>query len=237
MMDGLHQVGPGNKRIALLDVLYAEDFDDPGILPDAPVVPLAPSFSLADLEAAQADACRSAVSAARSEWEASASNLRASSLDRVAASVAAAQEGARLSVEEAAIETAKAMLSLLTGLLPHLCRLHGDVEVRALLRVLLPQLTQQPRIVVRVHPAVLDGVREDLRRLDSEIAAVVSVSALETLARGDARVGWTNGELRRDGDAIAGALRAGLAELGLLEPPHPDPGLLDSPEWRTAHAC
>lgn len=237
-MDGMHQIGPEHRHAAFLGVLYAEDFDAPDLVPQPVPEPPEPLFTLADLEAAQEAACREAVATAKAEWDASAAQLRAASLERIAASVTAAQDGARLLAEEFATETAKAVLALLAGLLPHLCRLHGDAEVRALLRVLLPQLSQQPRITVRVHPAVLDGVREDFRYLDSDVAAAVAVTALDTLGRGDARVGWTNGALRRDGGAIAGALHAGLIELGLIEaaPPQAETGLPTTTERRMAHA-
>lgn len=215
-MDGVHQIGP-EEQAMFLGVLYAEDFDAPDAEPEPEPKPVEPKFTLADLEAAQAAACCEAVLAARAAWEAGASNLRTQLLERVAASVTAAQDGARLLAEEVAAETAKAVLTVLAGLLPHFCRLHGSAEVRALLRNLLPQLTQQPRITIRVHPAALDGVREDLRELDGDVSANVTLMTLDTLGRGDARVGWTNGALRRDGNAIISALSAGLVQLGLIE--------------------
>lgn len=221
-MDGLHHIGPDAPSLGKrsFGILYAEDFDEPDLRPPVPEPepePAPPTFGLAELEAAMATAARDAVHAARAEWEAGAAYARTQSLGRIAASVAAAQDGARLLAEDVAQETVRAILAVLSGLLPHLCRLHGESEVRALLRHLLPQLAQQPRVTVRVHPSVLDGVREELRRMDNDLVSGVTVAALDTLDRGDARVGWTSGTLRRDGNAIVGALRASLTELGLLD--------------------
>lgn len=215
-MNGVRQVGPENKGI-FLGILYAEDFDSSDEISEPASTPVAPMFTLAELEAAQAAASCEAVLLARASWEAGVSNLRVQLLGRVAASVTAAKDSARLLAEEVATETAKTVLAVLAGLLPHFCRSHGDEEMRTVLRQLLPQLAQQPRIIIRVHPAALDRVRQDLRELDSEITANVTVMTLDTLGQNDVRVGWANGALRRDSNAIAAALNAGLTELGFCE--------------------
>ncbi len=204
-------------------ILYAEDFDDPelppaGELPPAPEPePAPPSFTLADLEAAQRIARTEAVQAARAEWERSALHDRTQSLAAIASAVTGTQQEARALADAVADGTARTMLSMLAGLLPDLCAQHGGAEVRALLRHLLPTLTQQPRIVVRIAPAVLDGVREDLALLDEELVAAIELTAAP-LAPGDTRVTWTDGSLVRDEAAIRLAITAALTELGLLEP-------------------
>ena len=215
MMDGMAS--------RFVGILYAEDFDDPELplAADLPPVsaaePAPPSFTLADLEAAQQIARRDAVQAARAEWERSALHDRTQSLAAVASAVAGAQGEARALTDAVADGTARTMLSMLAGLLPGLCAQHGGAEVRALLRHLLPTLAQQPRIAVRVAPAVLDGVREDLALLDEDLAAAVELTAAP-LTPGDARVTWTDGSLVRDQAAIRQAITAALTELGLLEP-------------------
>ena len=207
-------------------ILYAEDFDDdPELRPAADLPPIpepapapAPaSFTLANLEAAQRIARTEAVQAARAEWERSALHDRTQSLAAIASAVTGVQQEARILADAVADGTARTMLSVLAGLLPELCVQHGGAEVRALLRHLLPTLTQQPRIAVRVAPAVLDGVREDLALLDEDLAAAVELIAAP-LTPGDARVTWTDGSLSRDQAAIRHAITAALTELGLLEP-------------------
>lgn len=236
-MDGVRQIGPEEKSM-FPGILYAEDFDSMDEVCKPDLEPAQPTFTLAELEAAQAAASCEAVLLARASWETGSSNLRSQLLDRVAASITAAQDGARLLAEEVATEMSKAVLTVLAGLLPHFCRSHGDAEMRAMLRQLLPQLAQQPRIVIRIHPAALDGVRQDLRELDSEIMANVTVMTLDTLGRDDVRVGWANGALRRDGNATAAALSAGLVELGLVEPAScpTATSLSDQRKWSMADA-
>lgn len=215
MMDGMAS--------RFVGILYAEDFDDPelppaGELPPMPEPePAPPSFTLADLEAAQRIARTEAVQAARAEWERSALHDRTQSLAAIASAVTGTQQEARALADAVADGTARTMLSMLAGLLPDLCAQHGGAEVRALLRNLLPTLTQQPRITVRIAPSVLDGVREDLALLDEELVAAIELTAAP-LAPGDTRVTWTDGSLVRDQAAIRLAITAALTELGLLEP-------------------
>lgn len=216
MMDGMAS--------RFVGILYAEDFDDdpeplpPADLPRAPEPPPPPpSFTLEDLEAAQRIARTEAVQAARAEWERSALHDRTQSLAAIASAMAGAQGEARTLADAAAEGLACTMLSVLAGLLPELCAQHGPAEARALLRHLLPTLGQQTRVVVRIAPAVLDGVREDLALLDEDLAAVVELIAAP-LTPGDARVTWTDGSLVRDQAAIRHAITSALTELGLLKP-------------------
>jgi len=198
-------------------ILYAEDFDDPDLPPLAESAPAPPSFTSDDLDAAQQIARADAVQAARAEWEASALRDRTRSLVAIAAAVADARQEARVLAETVADGAARTILSMVAGVLPDLCTQHGGAEVRALLRHLLPTLSQQPRINVRVGQAVLDGVREDLALLDEDLVAAIALTAAP-LAPGDARVTWTDGSLVRDQAAIRLAVTAALTELGLLEP-------------------
>jgi hypothetical protein len=217
MMDGVAS--------RFVGILYAEDFDDLELPPVADLPPMPepapaaapPSFTLADLEAAQRIARTEAVQAARAEWERSALHDRTQSLAAVASALAGAQQEARVLADAVADGTARTMLSMLAGLLPDLCAQHGGAEVRALLRHLLPTLAQQPRIAVRIAPAMLDGVRKDLALLDEDLVAAIELTAAP-LTPGDARVTWTDGSLVRDQAAIRHAITAALTELGLLEP-------------------
>ena len=209
MMDGMAS--------GFVGILYAEDFDDPQLAPLPEAAPTPPTFTSDDLEAARQMARIDAVQAARAEWESSALHDRTKSLVAIAGALADAQREAGVLIDTVADGVARAILSVLAGLLPSFCARHGGAEVRALLRHLLPTLAQQPRIAVRVSPSILDGVREDLALLDEDLAACVVLTAAPLLP-GDARVAWTDGSLVRDQAAIRVAVSAALTELGLLEP-------------------
>ncbi len=209
MMDGMAS--------RFVGILYAEDFDDPQLPPMPERETAAPNFTLDDLEAAQNIARADAVQAARAEWEQSAFYDRTQSLAAIASALANARQEARVLADTVADGATRAILSVVAGLLPDLCSRHGGAEVRVLLRRLLPTLTQQPRIAVRVGSAILEGVREDLALLDEDLAATVVLTAAP-LAPGDARVTWTDGSLVRDQAAMRAAITAALTELGLQEP-------------------
>ena len=151
------------------------------------------------------------------DWEASELAARTRSLGAIAAGIAAAQAEARAVTEAAALGLARTMLAMLAGMLPDLCARHGGQEVQALLRQVLPLLSPQDRIVVRVAPAVIGAIRADVALLEEELAAAVVLTPAALLP-GDARVTWTDGAMVRDQAAMLAAIAAALAGLGLMEP-------------------
>ncbi len=209
MMDGMAS--------RFVSILYAEDFDDPHLEPLPEPAPPPPSFTADELEAAKWTASADAVQAARTEWEKSALHDRTQSLAAIASALADAQHEASILADTVADGAARAILSMVAGLLPDFCARHGGAEVRILLRHLLPTLAQQPRIAIRVNAAIVDGIRDDLALLDEELAGCVVFTAAALLP-GDARVTWTDGCLVRNQAAMCAAVSAALTELGLLEP-------------------
>ena len=199
----------------VLGILYAEDFDasDPAVLPDEPSSPADIPLTQADVEAA----CAAAVRDARAGWERSDLHARTEALGTLAAGVAEARTAARSAAEAVAEGVARTMLSLLAGALPSLCAAHGDAEVRALLRHVLPTLTQENRVTVRVRPGLVAGVQQDVALLDDDLADTISVLPT-ALPPGDVRVAWTDGAVARDTTALLAAMQDALAELGLFDP-------------------
>lgn len=199
-------------------ILYAEDFDEPALPPPVPAPePPEPTFCSGELAEARRAAAEAAVAQARMEWERSDAHSRSLALCAIAADLTAAQEAGRQLAEAAANGTVRAILSLAAGLLPAYCARHGDAEVRNLLRHLLPTLVREPRITVRVGPAIAGAVRTDLASMDDDLASRVSVTAVDGLSPGDARVAWADGSLVRDAHAIHAAMVDALAGLGLVD--------------------
>jgi hypothetical protein len=199
-------------------ILYAEDFDSPEPFQAAPEPEPAAeaAFSSGEMEMARQTAAEAAVAHARAEWERSDAHACTLALCAVAAELTAAQEEGRALAEAAADGTVRAILTLAAGLLPAYCAGHGEAEVRQLLAHLLPALQREPRIAVRVSPAVAEAIRADLLLLDDDLAARVTVTAAD-MPPGDARVAWTDGSLVRDQAAIHAAMVAALAGLGLVD--------------------
>lgn len=202
------------RSSGVLGILYAEDFGEepaPPAEPEPEPAPAPPPITEADV----AEACRGAVAAAEAEWAQGAAERRTLAFQALAAGLAAARQDAVRQAEEAADALARAVLSTVAGVLPHMCRAHGDAEVAALVRELLPLLAPRGRVVVRAHPGVLPALGGDLQRLPESVAENVELRPAN-LPPGDARLSWEGGSLDRDAAAICAAVTESLAGLGLL---------------------
>ncbi len=206
-------------------MLYAEDFDDEGAGPvteEAGPVPepelIEPVFTAAELEAARAEAWQ----AGRTEAEHGLSASRNHLLAQLAGGMSEARGGAYAAAEAGAVGVARYMLGALATCLPQLCQQHGAAELRALVRTLLPALSEEPRITIRVNPHMLPVMQAEIATLDAEIAERVHVMPTDAVEPGDARVTWADGSAMRDTARARAAFAEGLASLGLLQREYAD---------------
>ena len=205
-------------RPSLLGVLYAEDFDDDGgapaaadALPEPEVIE--PSFTAAELDAARVEAR----AAGRLDAERGVAASRNHMLGLLATGVADARAAAAEVAEAAAEGVARCMLGALAACLPALCERHGAEELRALVRMVLPAMQDEPRITVRVNPRMLPAMQAEVAALDFEIAERVHLLATDALPPGDARISWVDGSAVRDAGRARAAVQDALSALGLLE--------------------
>ena len=215
-------------RPGLLGVLYAEDFDDDGSEPSGnglaaepgivePEI-IEPVFTAADLEVARAEGRL----AGCAEAERGLAGGRNQLLGQLATSLTDAKASAAAVAEAAAEGTAHCILTALAACLPVLCERHGASELRALVRALLPALSQEPRVTVRLNPHMLPMVQAEIAALDAELAACVQLVPTDAVAPGDVRVNWADGSAVRDTARARTAFEDGLALLGLLQREHQD---------------
>lgn len=210
---------PRLHRPSVLGVLYAEDFDDIGgsdlVAPDPVAEPeiIEPVFTAAELDAARAEAS----AAGRAEAERGLAGSRTQLLARVASSLEDARAAAREVAEQAAEGVARCLLGALAACLPSLCERHGAAELQAFVRTLLPALTEEPRVIVRINPVMMAMMQSEISGLDDEIAERIQLLATEAVPPGDARVTWGDGSAVRDTSRARAAFDVGLAELGLLQ--------------------
>jgi flagellar assembly protein FliH len=208
-----------HPNAATLGILYAEDFGvevpkpQPVTKPPPPSPP-PPSITQADIDAA----CIRAVQAAERAWSSSAEDRRTEALANFAAGLAEVRQEAAHHAEAVADGIARTVLSALAGALPHLCRAHGDAEVRALLARLAPLVAPSMRLVVRVHPDLIETIGSDLAAIDDSLVSQVELRPAN-LPAGDVRLSWEEGRLVRDTASICTALQEGLAALGLTGTP------------------
>ena len=210
---------PQPSRLAAAGVLYAEDFDDDGQAQDVPSHPapepelIEPVFTAEELETARADA--RAVGRAEAERGVAASRVQV--LQLIASAMAEAREEAQQIAQQVAEAVARCTLTSLAACLPALCSQHGGDELRALMRVVLPALTNEPRITVKLHPHMVPVVRDEIASLDLDAADRITLQPSETVAPGDARVSWSDGAAERHATRAQAAVQEALAVLGLLE--------------------
>lgn len=195
----------GFAQMSRSDVLFAEDFDVPEVVPELEVIEpgeVEPRFSIAELTEVRGTAWR----------EGHAAGVQAAAADSVAAvhetavaiatQLAAEREAAAARAEESATAIARLLLDSLNTTFPSLCARYGEPEVQSVIRIVLPALTQEPTIIVRCNPRTSHAVAEEVARLDPDLSAHVQMIACEEMAPGDVRVTWRNGAATRDVAAL-----------------------------------
>lgn len=208
------------RRIGAARVLFAEEFDlGPGItIIEAPAEPevIAPVFTAADVEAARDAGWSEGRDAGLTEAEAAGAAIAREAIAAIGAQLGNAAEVAARIAEQAAEEIARLLLDALMTLLPALCARHAETEVREVIRAVLPPLTREPSITVRINPLIATAAEDEIGRLDPELAERVRLVPTETMAAGDIRVAWNDGMAVRDTRAAWDEVAAVLSGLGLL---------------------
>ena len=188
-------------------LLYAVDFDRPA--------PAARVYDQAECDGTVDLACAAAVAAARAAWTQADQHQRTQALSQLGDAMLAIQGTAAAQVQAVAVETARTMLTILVSLLPALCARHGAAEVQAVLEQILPALTQEKQVTLRVAPSVMEQVRPTLLRLEEMLAGAVTLLPDSRLAPGDVRLAWPGGSMARDTGAITAAVLAAVQAIGV----------------------
>jgi flagellar biosynthesis/type III secretory pathway protein FliH len=188
--------------------LFAEDFDLPAAGPPA----AEPMFSAAELSASREAAWQDGHAAGLQDD--AAATRRA--ITTIAEEFAQERHAAAEQAEQSAEAIVHLLLDSLAAIFPTLCAHYGDAEVRAIIRVVLPALTQEPAITVRTHPCTAAAVTQELARLDPDLLAHVQTVECDAMSPGDVRIAWRNGAATRDAAALWQQVAAVLAPAGLL---------------------
>jgi flagellar biosynthesis/type III secretory pathway protein FliH len=210
-MDGSLHVAP---PLPPLGALFAEDFDLPAAVPEAEVIE--PVFSLGDLAGARAAALREGRVAGLAEAAAGDAAATRRAIEAIALQLADARDAAAALAEQTADAIARLLLDCLARALPAFCAHHGEAEVRAIVRSVLPALTQEQAITVRANPQIAPAIMHEMGGLDPELTARVQIVACDEMAPGDVRIAWRNGAAIRDAAALWEQVATILAPAGLL---------------------
>lgn len=199
------------RHHSLSGVLYAEDFDAPLPVATAPQVPppvvVEPSFSLIDLRHATEKAEQEGRELERHEAELGMTARKADALVRVADALGTARSDLSRIATEAATATADTLLAMVATMLPSFSASRGHGEVQALLRLLLPAMCHEPRLTVRVHPSLLEELREEAIGLLDDGHGVIDWIGSNNMLPGDVSVRWQDGIMVRDTNALCTKVR------------------------------
>lgn len=169
--------------------------------PEAPPPPPpAPTFSEADMEAARDEAYVAGHTAALQEAEAATERLAAESLHFIAQSLRQMTDAIDEPYHRLNAMATEIAIAVCRRVLPTITARHGTEEVEALLQQVLPTLVDQPRIIVRVHPALSEQVRLAVRPVVEDVGFEGRIMVIDDvhIQPGDARVEWGDGGIERD---------------------------------------
>ena len=205
----------GFAHLPKAGVLFAEDFDAAAVVAPEPEV-IEPVFSAAELSAAREEAWQDGYdSGLRAVAENDAAAAR-QTLNSIAEQLSAERAAAAERSEQVAEEIAGLLLDSLAAMFPALCARHGDAEVRAIVRTVLPALTQEQAITVRVHPSTVGAVSQEVGRLDPDLATHVHIVECDAVSPGDVRIAWRNGSTARDATDLWQQVAEVLMPAGLM---------------------
>lgn|SRR5579872_6335333 len=210
-MDTLLHAPP---RARITGVLFDEDFDIPEAAPEPEVIEAV--FSASEMAGVREAAWRAGHAAGVQEVAASSEAATRQALESIAEQIAAERDAVIVYAEQSAEAIAGLLLGSLAAVFPTLSACYGDAEVRAIVRAVVPALTQEPAVAVRADPRTAAAVANEIERFDPDIASHVQITASDAMPPGDVRIAWRNGTAVRDGAALWRQVAAILVPAALL---------------------
>jgi len=198
--------------------------------PPPPVeeIPPPPTFSEEDLQLVRESAFEEG---RRSGWEEAAQAAErqlADAMTMLGAGLASLKEAEAQSADEAQRVAARVAMAVLRKVLPATCETNAFEEVTRTVLDCFAHVLDEPRIIVRVVPSLVDPVRE---RLEAQAGlhgfeGRVVVQADPRLPPGDCRVEWTDGGAERDQARLIADIEAAVERA--LAPPERRAGAADA---------
>jgi flagellar assembly protein FliH len=175
-----------------------------------------PVFSASELRAARETGWRDGRTAGLQEAAEADAAMTRQAMAAIAEQFAVECDAAAVRAEQSAEAIARLLTASLAAMFPTLCARYGEAEVRAIVRTVLPALTQETAITVRAHPRTAAAVAQEIARLDPDLIAHIQAVDCDAMPPGDVRIAWHNGTATRDAAALWQQVAAVLAPAGLL---------------------
>jgi len=213
----------GTPRIAAVEMAFA---DDGGELMELEPPPPPLSFSEEELSLARDQAFEAGRQSGLQEAATTLEQMQGMAMATMAHHLQG-MAGAQAAANQAQSRDAVAIgLAIVRKLHPEFCRRFGLAEIEAALTEAIAGLEQVARITVKVHPDLLEAVKEKIGALtvQSGFDGKLVVAADPAMALGDCRLDWGDGGTERDmGRTWADIDRAVEAALGALQIPGQTP--------------
>ena len=189
--------------------LFEVSFDAPSFAEDAAETPtveeevaLPPTFSQEEVDAAVARAQAEAHAVGLAEGQASeqktTARLMALAVDQMVTELRRITDQFQNEKVERAELACEIALSLAKRFLPVVAEAHAVDEIVGMMRSTLAELTNEPKLTVRVSPLHVEQLSEEVARLAATMSVEVAVLADPAMGTCDARIEWMNGSIERD---------------------------------------
>jgi flagellar assembly protein FliH len=213
---------------AIRKFTFDNDFDAPRVAAPEPVVvieeelppppPPAPTFSEEELEAAVAEARKTALAEgqAKGKADATAQNERqtAAALNTIGQHFAKIDGEVKAATEQLRETSLELSVAIVRRLFPEFARQHGLEEVKELLGRCLDNLRSEPRFTVKVASDQAEALKNEVEALAQSrgFEGRIMVAADESLKPGDCRIEWSQGGMIRSADEIWKAIEAAMEQ-------------------------
>lgn len=184
-------------------------------------LPPEPTFSEDDVAAARAQGFVDGRNEGISEMQAAIDQRIGALLDGMAAQLGQLGDAQRAAAAEIERRTVGVAAAIMKKLVPPMAREHAEDAIETLIRECLPKVMDEPRIVIRVHAAVLEELREKVDTLAGKSGFPGDIILLgdDGLSEADCRVEWADGGAEKSSDSIWTAIDDAVnSYLALLVP-------------------
>ena len=168
-----------------------EDFEE---------VPPPPTFSEEELQAAKDEAFQEGRAEGFRQAETTTQQMIANALNIIAAGMPSLRDAQDQANDDTARTALQVALNALGRVLPTFVARHGAGEIETMVAELMPHLLDQPRIIVKVHHDLVEGLRDRLVAVTDAngFEGRVVVMGDAAIMPGDCRLEWADGGAERD---------------------------------------
>jgi flagellar assembly protein FliH len=191
---------------AIKKFMFDTEFLDDTVVEDAePAPPPEPTYSQAELDAATAAAFAEGRKKGLAEAATASDRLAAEALDAIGQKLAALKSAQDEALDAARRDAAAIAAAIAAKIAPEIARAAAVDSIVALVGERLPELMEEPRVVVRIASTQLDAVRQRLDELarSTGFSGQFILLAEDGLQTPDCRIEWADGGTERLAPRIA----------------------------------